>query len=107
MDTHFQGFLKNRNSYPVARVFPYGGWKIKTAVMMDAKSMKDAKKMALQSLPDETTKINKMNELEHFVHSSYDTAPPRFPVLLFTGKKNLFFTNNNTAVTASSIHTLN
>ncbi|XP_031558377.1 putative protein disulfide-isomerase DDB_G0275025 [Actinia tenebrosa] len=81
-----KGFIEDK-SYPVARVFPYGGWKIKTAGMKDTKSMKEAKKMALQSLPDDTTKINIMSELEYFVHSSYGTSPPRFPVLLFTKKR--------------------
>jgi len=83
---NFQGFLDSNKSYPVARVFPYGGWKIKAAGIRDVRSIKEARKVALQSIPDDTTKIKTEKELEIFVHSSYGTTPPRFPVLLFTGK---------------------
>lgn len=84
--TSFKGFLHTNNSYPLARVFPYGGWKIKKAGKQDYWSLSGARRAALRSISDETTKIETTKNLENFVHSSYGSSPPRFPVLLFTGK---------------------
>ena len=81
-----QGFLQKDKTYTVARVYPYGGYKIKAAGLQDVKKLSMAKKLALQSLPDETTKIQTNKELEEFVNDAYVTKPPRFPVLLFSGE---------------------
>ena len=76
--------------YPAARVFPHGGPKIKNAAFEDVKSLSEAKKTALKTLPDETTNIKGRKLLQEFVNRAYASSPPRFPVLLFTGKSYYF-----------------
>ena len=53
---------------------------------MDVKSLKEAEKVALNSLPDETTKIKNMQELQQYVRKGYAARPLKMPVLLLTGK---------------------
>lgn len=53
---------------------------------MDVKSLKEAEKVALNSLPDETTKIKNMQELQQYVKKGYAARPLKMPVLLLTGK---------------------
>ena len=73
----------------MARVFPYGGYKIKSAGKKDVKSRLEAETEALESLPDETTKVSTMEELQHCVRRGYAAKPLKMPVLLLTG--NIFF----------------
>ena len=80
-----QGFLQKDKKYPVARVFPYGGYKIKAAEKKDVKSRSEAESVALESLPDETTKVSTMEELQQCVRRGYAAKPLKMPVLLLTG----------------------
>lgn len=81
------GFLQKDRKYFVARVFPYGGYKIKAAGKMDVKSLKEAEKAVLESLPDETTKIKNMEDLQKYVAKGYAAVPLKMPVLLLTDKR--------------------
>ena len=49
-------------------------------------SLKEAEKAALDSLPDETTKIKNIQELQHYVRKGYLAKPLKMPVILMTGK---------------------
>lgn len=53
---------------------------------MDVSSIEEAEKVALESLPDETTKIKNMNELKQYMGKGYTAKPLKMPVLLLTGK---------------------
>jgi len=48
--------------------------------------MQEAEKAALDSLPDETTKVRNMEELQHYIRRGYTSRPLKMPVVLFTGK---------------------
>lgn len=50
------------------------------------KSLKEAEKVALESLPDETTKVKSMEELQTYVRRGYQARPLKMPVVLLTGK---------------------
>ena len=52
---------------------------------MDVKSLKEAEKAVLESLPDETTKIKNMEDLQKYVAKGYAAVPLKMPVLLLTG----------------------
>lgn len=80
-----QGFLQKNKQYPVARVFPYGGYKIKSAGKKDVKTRLEAENVALESLPDETTKVKTVEELQQYVTRGYKATPLQMPVLLLTG----------------------
>ena len=67
-------------------MFPYGGYKVKAAEKMDVSSIKEAEKVALESLPDETTKIKNMKELQQYINKGYAAKPLKMPVMLLTGK---------------------
>ena len=67
-------------------MFPYGGYKIKAAEKMDVSSIEEAEKVALESLPDETTKIKNMDELKQYMGKGYTAKPLKMPVMLLTGK---------------------
>lgn len=82
-----KGFLQNDKKYPAARVFPYGGYKIKAAEKRDVESLKEAEKAALDSLPDETTKIKNIQEIQHYVRKGYLAKPLKMPVILMTDKR--------------------
>ena len=69
----------------MARVFPYGGYKIKETGKKDVKSRLEAETEALESLPDETTKVSTMEELQQCVRRGYAAKPLKMPVLLLTG----------------------
>ena len=49
-------------------------------------SIEEAEKVALESLPDETTKIKNMNELKQYMGKGYTAKPLKMPVMLLTGK---------------------
>lgn len=85
---NFQGFLQKNKQYTVARVFPYGGYKIKSAGKKDVKTRLEAENVALESLPDETTKVKTMEELQQYVTRGYQATPLQMPVLLLTGNFN-------------------
>ena len=85
-----QGFLQKDKKYSVARIFPYGGYKIKAAEQQDVDSLKEAEKIALESLPDETMKVKNMDELQLYVRRAYSAKPLKMPVLLVTGKSSIF-----------------
>ena len=85
---NFQGFLQKNKQYPVARVFPYGGYKIKSAGKKDVKTRLEAENVALESLPDETTKVKTVEELQQYVTRGYQATPLQMPVLLLTGNLN-------------------
>ena len=85
-----QGFLQKDKKYPVARIFPYGGYKIKAAEQQDVNSLKEAEKIALESLPDETMKVKNMDELQLYVRRAYSAKPLKMPVLLMTGTSSIF-----------------
>ena len=53
---------------------------------MDVSSIKEAEKVALESLPDETTKIKNMKELQQYINKGYAAKPLKMPVMLLTGK---------------------
>ena len=53
------------------------------------KSIKQAEKIALDSLPDETIKIRSMDELQLYVRRGYTAKPLKMPVLLLTGMLNI------------------
>ena len=53
-------------------------------------SLKEAKKIALESLPDETMKVKNMDELQLFVRRAYSAKPLKMPVLLVTGTSSIF-----------------
>ena len=76
--------------YPVARIFPYGGYKIKAAEQQDVNSLKEAEKIALESLPDETMKVKNMDELQLYVRRAYSAKPLKMPVLSVTGTSSIF-----------------
>ncbi|XP_032243075.2 putative protein disulfide-isomerase DDB_G0275025 [Nematostella vectensis] len=82
-----QGFLDKSSEWLTCRVYPYGGWKIKTAGHMDVNSFAAARMVAIENVPDRTQKVSDMKDLEGFVHTSLQTSPPRFPVLLFIDKR--------------------
>ena len=81
----FQGFLQKDKKYSVARVFPYGGYKVKSAGKKDVESRLEAENFALKSLPDETTRVKTMEELQQCVMRGYQAEPLQMPVLLLTG----------------------
>lgn len=66
-------------------MFPYGGYKIKSAEKKDVKSRSEAENVALESLPDETCKAKTMEELQQCVKRGYAAKPLQMPVLLLTG----------------------
>ena len=66
-------------------MFPYGGYKIKSAGKEDVESRLEAEKFALESLPDETTRVKTMEELQQCVMRGYQAEPLQMPVLLLTG----------------------
>ena len=53
---------------------------------MDVSSIEEAEKVALDSLPDETTKIKNMDELKQYMGKGYTAKPLKMPVMLLTGK---------------------
>lgn len=71
----------------MAIVFPYGGEKVKEEKYQHVISIKEAKHVALSSLSEYKVKWlrNKM-EVEQFVRAAYTSWPPRFPLVLTTGK---------------------
>lgn len=56
---------------------------------MDVNSRSEAEKVALESLPDETTKIKTMEELQQCVGRGYAAKPLQMPVLLLTGNSGI------------------
>lgn len=48
----------------------------------------EAENFALESLPDETTKVKTMEELQQCVTRGYQATPLQMPVLLLTGNFN-------------------
>ena len=85
---NLKGLLRESKVFPAARVYPYGGPKIKQAAYQDVKTLSEARKAALRTLPDDTTSVRGKKQLQEFVNRAYTTSPPRFPVLLFTGELN-------------------
>lgn len=56
--------------------------------MKDVKSRSEAENLALESLPDETTRVTTMEELQRCVTRGYEAKPLQMPVLLLTGNFN-------------------
>ena len=48
----------------------------------------EAENIALESLPDETTRVKTMEELQQCVRRGYEAQPLQMPVVLLTGNFN-------------------
>ena len=53
-------------------------------------TLKEAEKIALESLPDETMKVKNMDELQLYVRRAYSAKPLKMPVLLVTGTSSIY-----------------
>jgi hypothetical protein len=71
----------------VAIVFPYGEEEVKKEKYEHVNSVKEAKHIALSSLSEsKVTWLRNKMEVEKFVSAAYTSWPPRFPLVLTTGK---------------------
>ncbi|XP_038049513.1 uncharacterized protein LOC119723083 [Patiria miniata] len=74
----------NVRKNPPARVYPYGGGK--TAKWTDVQTPREAKEIAVNSLPEVTTELDPQL-LNNFLYDSYMMHPSAFPAIFITDKE--------------------
>ena len=89
----FQGKDEKPSSLPAILMYPFGPRINKRLRSEGVESPDNAVYRALASTPDVTNKLpnvvdNRNTELRNFIQEAYSMLPPKFPMVLFTGKSN-------------------